>query len=199
MEKLSSPENRESAIDKLVEGLAEKEGMNPEDIFSDIITFAKICEQDEDAKAYFEEIAEKIGITFEETMQYAIKKIEGQFGENEQYEEWLKDNPEIEIPKENLRACEPEITEFEDMISSFESTYSFEELHSIIDLTAEEAPNYPVREQAKSALIPIVMKLNALEKETDISPEKLGELKAKYKRLSRAVGIINSNKVDHSR
>lgn len=117
----------------------------------------------------------------------------------EQYEQWMGDNPETEILKENLRECESEIIEFEEMIASFESMYSLAELHSIIDLTAEEAPQHPVREPAKAALIPIVAKLNTLEKETNISPEKYEELKAKYKRLSRAVGIINKNKVDHSR
>ena len=47
--------------------------------------------------------------------------------------------------------------------------------------------------------IQIVALLNALKKETDISTEKHKELKTKYKQLSRAVGKINNNKVDHSR
>src|SRR3989338_226815 len=63
----------------------------------------------------------------------------------------------------------------------------------------EDAPKYHLRESAKAALIPIVAKLNILKKETNIAPEKHEELKAKYKHLSRAVGMINSNKVDHSR
>lgn len=50
--------------------------MNAEDIFSDIVTFAEICKEDEDAKAYLEEVAEKIGISTEEMMQYAAKKAE---------------------------------------------------------------------------------------------------------------------------
>lgn len=98
-----------------------------------------------------------------------------------------------------LRECESEITEFEEMILAFELTHPLEELHLIIDLRPEDAPQHPLREPARLALIPIVARLNALKNETNISPEKYEELKAKYKRLSRAVGMINSNKVDHNR
>lgn len=77
-------------------------------------------------------------------------------------------------------------------------TRSLAELHLIIDLKPEDAPKYPLRESAKTALIPIVEKLNILKKETNITPEKHEELKAKYMKLSRAVGIINNNKVDHN-
>ena len=70
---------------------------------------------------------------------------------------------------------------------------------AFIVLTAKEAPNHPIREPARLALIPVVTMLNTLKKETDISPEKYEELKAKYKLLSRAVGMINNSKVDHSR
>ena len=86
------------------------------------------------------------------------------------------------------------------MLVSFELIHSLPELHLIIDLKPEDTSKYPLRESAKAALIPIVAKLNILKKETNIAPEKHEELKAKYKRLSRAVGIINSNnKVDHNR
>lgn len=76
MEKLRNFENRESIIDKLIEDLAKKEEMNPEDIFSDIATFLELSQEDENAKFYFEELAEKIGISFEEIMEYATKKSE---------------------------------------------------------------------------------------------------------------------------
>ena len=77
MENIPSFENRESLIDGLIENLAEREGMNSEDIFSDIITFVELSKEDEDAKVYLEDIAESIGIPFEEMMQYAIKKARG--------------------------------------------------------------------------------------------------------------------------
>ena len=67
-------EDRELAIGELLKDLAQVEGMNAEDILSDIITFAQISEEDESAKAYLEEVAEKIGISIEEMMWYANKQ-----------------------------------------------------------------------------------------------------------------------------
>lgn len=66
-------ENREAAISKMIEDLAQKEEMNPEDILSDILTFAELYEEDSDASAYLEEVAERIGISFEEMVEYAKK------------------------------------------------------------------------------------------------------------------------------
>lgn len=119
--------------------------------------------------------------------------------QTEQYEQWMKGYPEIIIAPEDLRECGPEIAEFEEMIATFESAHSLSDLHLIIDLKPEDAAKYPLRESAKAALIPIVAKLNRLKKETNIAPEKYEELRIKYMRLSRAVGIINNNKVDHNR
>jgi len=108
-------------------------------------------------------------------------------------------HPEQLTTPATLREAGPEIVEFEAMITLFESMHHLEELNSITNLTPVEAPKHPTREPARLALIPIVATLNALKKETNISPEKLEEVKAKYMRLSRAVGIINNNKVDHNR
>ncbi len=120
--------------------------------------------------------------------------------EEKYYEQWAQEEiAKTATTSENLRECEPEIAEFEEMVTSFELSHSLAELHLVIDLTPEEAPKHPVREPARVALIPIVTKLNTLKKETNISPEKHDELKAKYMHLSRAVGIINKNKVDHNR
>ena len=120
--------------------------------------------------------------------------------QEEQYKQWVKDHPETVMASEDLRECGPEIVELEEMLVSFELIHSLPELHLIIDLKPEDTSKYPLRESAKATLIPIVAKLNILKKETNIAPEKHEELKAKYKRLSRAVGIINSNnKVDHNR
>jgi hypothetical protein len=117
----------------------------------------------------------------------------------EQLADYLARHPEPVISKEDLREAGPEIVEFEAMVALFESMHSLEELYSIIELTPGEAPKHPTREPARVALIPIVAKLNILKKETNITSEQHEELKAKYKRLSRAVGIINNNKVDHNR
>ncbi len=119
--------------------------------------------------------------------------------QEEQYEQWMADHPEIVIAPENLRGCEAEIMEFEEILTSFELNHSLAELHLITDLTPEDAPKYPLRESAKAALTPIVAKLNILKNETNIKPEQYEALKAKYTRLSRAVGMIHNNKVDHNR
>src|SRR3989344_5289654 len=97
------------------------------------------------------------------------------------------------------RHPEPEIAQFENIIALFESTHSLEDLHLIIDLTPQEAPKNAIREPARVALIPIIALLNTLKKKTNISTEKYEELKEKCRRLSRAVGMINNNKVDHNR
>lgn len=104
----------------------------------------------------------------------------------------------LETPEAKLE-CGPEIAKFEEMVVSFEAEHSLEELHAIIDLTPEEAPKHPLREPARVALIPIVTQLNKLKQETDIAPEKYEEMRAKYKRLSQAIGMINKGKVDHTR
>jgi len=76
MEGLSNFENKESIINKLIEDLAIQEEMNSEDIFSDIITFSELYETDKDAGAYLEEVAEKIGVSFGDILEYA-KKLSG--------------------------------------------------------------------------------------------------------------------------
>ncbi len=119
--------------------------------------------------------------------------------QNEQYEQWMAEHPEIEIPMEDRRECRLEVAQFEEMVVSFEATYPLEELNLIIDLTPEEAPNHAVREPARLALMPIVEMLNILKSETNITPQQHEELKTRYRVLSRAVGMINNNKVDHTR
>mgnify|MGYP001559876044 CR=1 FL=1 len=77
MEKPPSFENKESGepvIDGLIEKLGEEEGMNAEDIISDIVTFLELSQEDEGAKEYLGEVAEKIGINIEEMMRYAADK-----------------------------------------------------------------------------------------------------------------------------
>lgn len=74
MEKMPSFESKESVIDALIEKLAEKEEMNPEDIISDIVTFLELSEEDETAQEYLKEVAEKLGISTKEMMDYAADK-----------------------------------------------------------------------------------------------------------------------------
>lgn len=113
--------------------------------------------------------------------------------------DYFERHPETIIAPEDLREAGPEIAQFQNMITLFESTHSLSELNSIIDLTPSETPEHPIRQPAKVALIPINALLNTLKKETNISIEKHKDLKNEYMRLSRAVGMINNNIVDHNR
>ncbi|MDD2785878.1 MAG: hypothetical protein PHS79_03215 [Patescibacteria group bacterium] len=110
---------------------------------------------------------------------------------------FLEDYPETVVTPENRRSCEAEIAEFESLVSAFEVEHSLEALTAIVDLTPEQAATHSIRQPAKLALNPIVALLNSIE--NNVSEAEFNELKARYKRLSRAVGIINKNKVDHNR
>ncbi|KKR07889.1 MAG: hypothetical protein UT32_C0006G0036 [Parcubacteria group bacterium GW2011_GWC2_39_14] len=125
------------------------------------------------------------------------QKLKAEKAEYEAY--WLSVYSETTIAPENLRECGPEIAEFEAMIASFESEHSLLELLSIIDLTLAEAQSHPIREPARLALKLIIAKRNSLKDETNISAAEYERLNAEYKRLSRAVGVLNDNKVDHNR
>ncbi len=74
MEGIPNFENRESTIDQLINQLAEREGMSPDDVLSDIITFAPYEENDTPNPDYIDQVAEMIGISSEEMSSYAIKK-----------------------------------------------------------------------------------------------------------------------------
>lgn len=112
---------------------------------------------------------------------------------------WLKDHPEKVITPESLRESGYDIAAFENMIDVFTAKHSLAELNAIVDLTPEAAPQHPVREPARVALNPIYAKLVVIENKTNVSPEKLAELKAKFRVISQAVGTINNNKVRHNR
>lgn len=68
-----------------------------------------------------------------------------------------------------------------------------------IILTSEDAKIYKMRMAAAEALKPITAMLDTLEKKTNISAEKLEEIKEKSKLLTRAVGgvIKGKNKISH--
>ena len=74
MENLPNFEIRESIIDDMVDNFAEMEGMNPNDVLSDIITFAPYEGNDSANPDYIEQVAEMMGISVEEMTEYAINK-----------------------------------------------------------------------------------------------------------------------------
>lgn len=103
---------------------------------------------------------------------------------------------EKSLPENERRDCEEEVNTLEIRFTVFETVHTLEDLHKIIDLTPDEAPRHPRRERARLDLIPIVGILKSL-KETNISKERYMELQARYTILSKAVGMINNNKVRH--
>jgi hypothetical protein len=116
----------------------------------------------------------------------------------EQVEWWMqKQYRAVEAPLTSLRESGPDIAALEQLIAAFESTYSLEDLHAIVELTLEDALNHPIWGPAMRDLIPIVEKLNTIRVETDVSTDDYVQLKNKYLRLSSAVGIIRDNEVEH--
>lgn len=111
-------------------------------------------------------------------------------------EQWLSDHP---VQVETRKGAEQGITEFENMVADFEATYSLDELNTIIDLSADPERKHPLRDPAKEALKPIFEKLKALKDGSTITGAELDELTAKWKVLSRAVGMVNKGMVDHTR
>ncbi|MCX6712699.1 MAG: hypothetical protein NTY66_00640 [Candidatus Vogelbacteria bacterium] len=115
-----------------------------------------------------------------------------------QLRQWEEDHPE-EKTSEYVRECGPEVAQFEELISSFEANHPLAELLLIVDLRPEDAPAHPVREPARLGLIPICNLMKVIEEETNISPEKLWELKMMYQKLFQAVGMSRGNKIFHDR
>ena len=74
-------ENRELVTDKLVQEFAEKEGVNFDDVLSDIITFAPYEGNDSPNPDYIDQVAEMMGISSKELSDYAIKKAKAYLNE----------------------------------------------------------------------------------------------------------------------
>ncbi len=125
-----------------------------------------------------------------------LKRLQEQ-EEAEQLADYLIRHPNLDPLPKNL--AERARTEFDSLVALFESKYSLTELHSIIELTPQEAPKHPLREPARVALIDIVKILNKLKATYGETSPEYQSIKEKYMRFSRAVGMINKNKVDHNR
>ena len=76
--------------------------------------------------------------------------------QEEQAKYWLGKYLGEEVASEDRRECGPEVAELEELLASFEATHNLEELHSITNLTSEEALEHLPRQAAKRDLIPIV-------------------------------------------
>ncbi|MES3032208.1 MAG: hypothetical protein V4699_03125 [Patescibacteria group bacterium] len=67
-----------------------------------------------------------------------------------------------------------------------------------IVLSSGEKEKFEIRMAARRDIVPIMLKLSVLIKETNISPEKHQELKEQCKLLQKAIGGINKGKVNHT-
>jgi hypothetical protein len=75
MEQFPTPESKEARIERLITNLAIQEGMQTEDIISDIIVFAPHPENEFANPDYIEELAERLNISIEEMNEYALEKF----------------------------------------------------------------------------------------------------------------------------
>lgn len=105
--------------------------------------------------------------------------------------EWLAKYETPEIPTEERRDASEIIASLESIYTSFEEAFDIEELSAITNPTPLEVPQHPVRDGAKEWLKPMTQRLTTLKETTNVTPDKLAELKAKYKRYSNAVGMVN--------
>jgi hypothetical protein len=81
MENYENFESQEVKIERLIDNLAQKEEMDPNDIISDIVTFAPYEDNETSNPEYFEEVAERLEISLDELNAYAVKKAKDYLGE----------------------------------------------------------------------------------------------------------------------
>lgn len=117
--------------------------------------------------------------------------------QREMAEYFLPQFAEDVIPEKERRDCNQEVIELQALFAAFEAKHPIDELYAINNLTVEDALNHLTREAAKEDLVPIVAMLNILKKETNITSERYDKLEQRYAYLSKAVGMINGDKVRH--
>lgn len=132
------------------------------------------------------------GIPDQETKEICAQYLERLLALLEEEKQELK-----KYHESGLIDCGPQIKQLEEVIAPFMTENTLFALREI--KTEEEALNNEERGSAKKALNPILSQLRNLKEKTNITDEEYAKLYEKYKTLSRAVGIINSGAVDHSR
>jgi len=121
------------------------------------------------------------------------KSHEGLSAEQQEIaEEWLAKYETPEIPKEERKDCKKLVADLEAAFRSFENAFSVEQLYAIINPTPTSIPENEIRDTAKEWLKPMTDALKKLEETTDITADKLAELKATFKNYSNAVGFVSS-------
>ncbi len=115
--------------------------------------------------------------------------------DNERLKAYLAEHPEIIPPKEKKSYKKEFQEKMETMFSDFEAEFSLDELSAIT--TEEEARKSLLRESAKKALVPLHKLFNEIRDTTDISSEDFDTIEQRRKRISMAVGLINSGMLRH--
>ena len=98
--------------------------------------------------------------------------------------------PDSLAPQESEEACSQKVEVLEHMIAAFEVVYPLEELNAITGFHSKEERESSIRQQANMALAPIKEVLDAISLQGAISNEIKLRLQARYKVLSRAVGVL---------
>jgi len=113
-------------------------------------------------------------------------------------EGYLKGYPSV--PQESPERCGEKILELEGLFEAYEAKHDLEALSAITTLTDEEAKEHPLRKPAMDDLAPMNALFEQLKGQDAVSKETYDALDARYKVLSRAVGIRTSNdRLDHTR
>lgn len=99
------------------------------------------------------------------------------------------------VVENERRDCEAEVAQLENLFDEFESKHSVSDLMTITRLTRLEAENNRRREPARLALNPMYELIRVLKEETNISPSRHDRLKARYLRLSKAVGSVTKDNI----
>ena len=112
------------------------------------------------------------------------------------YESWLADHPESQISQELFETCESRIAE---LLRSFETVHSVAELYAVTEITLENALESSMRQAAKVSMRPLAELLLVIKEKHGSTSREYNEVLPRYQYFSRAVGMINGGKVDHTR
>ena len=133
------------------------------------------------------------------------------------------------VPEEIRKGGEEEKNKLEELFDQFEQKHSLEDLNAIQDvspelswlflhtmdltthskleelerklaeLSPEEQEKYKLRESARNEVAQMKDTIKTIEQKKSLLPEDLAVLKARCKTYSMAFGILNNNKIDHTR
>lgn len=111
---------------------------------------------------------------------------------DEHVQNWLARSQGEGLVNNNIEIT-PGAREYKRLLDEFEATYSLEKLYAIVDLSADPDRKHPLRDPAKKALSLI----SNFARDNHVGPH--AELKAQWKKISNAVGMVNKGMVDHNR